>query len=130
MRCKSPLDSFLRRVDKHFLHSYDSYDSTNFTRSPLPTRQARKFLSPLNQMQKSTGQFTQFTLSTRIMSTVLDNPPVIVKYHYLSISHRSIICRSLRRRKIIDLLTTDKSRYFVQPRPIIVNDMPKSVEKK
>ena len=72
MRCKCPLDSLLCRVDKHFLHSYDSYHSTTITRSPLPTRQARKFLSLLNEMQMSTWQFT---LSTRIMSTVLDNSP-------------------------------------------------------
>ena len=35
---------------------------------------------------------------------------VIAKYHGLSVSHRPII----------DLLTTDKSRYFAQPRPIIL----------
>ena len=59
MRCKCPLDSSLCRV---------ALDS--ITRSPLPTRQAIKFLSPLNEMQMSSWQFT---LSTRIMSTVLDN---------------------------------------------------------
>ena len=37
-----------------------------------------------------------------------------------SVSRRSIICLSLRLRQIIDLLATDKSRYFAQPRPIIV----------
>ena len=36
-------------------------------------------------------------------------------------SRRSIICLSLRLRQIIYLLATDKSRYFAQPRPIIVN---------
>ena len=36
-------------------------------------------------------------------------------------SRRSIICLSLRLRQIIDLLATDKSRYFAQPRPIIIN---------
>ena len=46
---------------------------------------------------------------------------VIAKYRDLSVSRRSIICLSLRLRKIIDLLATDKSRYFAQPRPIIVN---------
>ena len=46
---------------------------------------------------------------------------VIAKYRDLSVSRRSIICLSLRLRQIIDLLTTDKSRYFAQPRPIIVN---------
>ena len=47
---------------------------------------------------------------------------VIVKYRkFVSVSRRSIICHiclSLRLRQIIDPLS---SRYFVQPRPIIVN---------
>ena len=42
------------------------------------------------------------------------------KYRDLSVSCRSIICLCLRHRQIIDLLSTDKSRYFAQPRPIIV----------
>ena len=46
---------------------------------------------------------------------------VIAKYRDLSVSRRSIICLSLRLRQIIDLLATDKSRYFAQSRPIIVN---------
>ena len=37
---------------------------------------------------------------------------VIAKYRDLLVSRRSII---------IDLLATDKSRYFAQPRPIIVH---------
>ena len=45
---------------------------------------------------------------------------VIAIYRDLSVSRRSIICLSLRLRRIIDLLATDKSRYFAQPRPIIV----------
>ena len=45
----------------------------------------------------------------------------IAKYRDLSVSRRSIICLSLRLRQIIDLLATDKSRYFAQRRPIIVN---------
>ena len=45
----------------------------------------------------------------------------IAKYRDLSASRRSIICLSLRLRQIIDRLATDKSRYFAQPRPIIVN---------
>ena len=44
---------------------------------------------------------------------------VIAKYRDLSLSRRSIICLGLR--QIIDLLATDKSRYFAQPRPIIVS---------
>ena len=46
---------------------------------------------------------------------------VIAKYLDLSVSRRSIICLSLRLGQIIDLLATDKSRYFAQPRPLIVN---------
>ena len=46
---------------------------------------------------------------------------VITKYHDLPVPRRSVICLSLRLRQIIYLLATDKSRYFVQPRPIIVN---------
>ena len=44
----------------------------------------------------------------------------IAKYRDLSVSRRSIICLSLRLRQISDRLATDKSRYFAQPRPIIV----------
>ena len=46
---------------------------------------------------------------------------VIAKYRDLSVSRTSIICLSLRLRQIIDLLATDNSQYFAQPRPIIVN---------
>ena len=46
---------------------------------------------------------------------------VIAKYRDLSVSRRPIICRSRRLRQIIDLLATDKARYFAQPRPRIVN---------
>ena len=46
---------------------------------------------------------------------------VITKYCDLSLSHRSIICLSLWLWQIIDLLATDKSQYFANPRPIIVN---------
>ena len=47
----------------------------------------------------------------------------ITKYHNFSVSRRSIICLSLQLQQIIDLLPTDRSRYFVQPRPIIVNHL-------
>ena len=46
---------------------------------------------------------------------------VIAKYRDLSVSHRSIICLNLRLRQKIDLLATDKSRYFAQSHPKIVN---------
>ena len=41
---------------------------------------------------------------------------VIAKYRDLPVSRRSMICL----RRIIDLLATDKSRYFAQPGPLIV----------
>ena len=44
---------------------------------------------------------------------------VMAKYRDLSVSLRSIICLSRRLWQIIDLLATDKSRYFAQPHPII-----------
>ena len=46
---------------------------------------------------------------------------VIAKYCDLSVSRRSIISLCLRLRQIIDLLASDKSRYFAQPCAIIVN---------
>ena len=57
-------------------------------------------------------------LSDRMIKQLLNS--VIAKYHDLSVSRRSIICLSLRLQQIIDLLATDKSRYFAQPRPIIL----------
>ena len=58
-------------------------------------------------------------LSDRMMKQLLNS--VIAKYRDLSVASRSIICRSRRLRQIIDLLATDKSRYFAQPHPIIAN---------
>ena len=55
-------------------------------------------------------------LGDRIIKQLLNS--VIAKYRDLSVSRRSIICLSLRLWQIIDLLATDKSRYFAQPRPI------------
>ena len=55
-------------------------------------------------------------LSDRMIKQLLNS--VIEKYRDLSVSRRSIICRL---RQIIDLLATDKSRYFAQPRLIIAN---------
>ena len=52
----------------------------------------------------------------------------IAKYRDLSVARRSIICLCLRHRQIIDLLATDKSRYFAQPRPIIVYYFTKQIK--
>ena len=57
---RSSLENF-KWTCKRFLHSYGSYDSTTITRGLLPTRQARKFPSPLNEMPKSTRQFAPST---------------------------------------------------------------------
>ena len=45
---------------------------------------------------------------------------VITKYRYLSVSRRSLISLGIRFRRIINLLVTNKSRYFAQPRPIVI----------
>ena len=42
------------------------------------------------------------------------------KYRDLSVSPRSIIVLCVQHQQIIDLLATDKSQYFAQPRPIII----------
>ena len=67
----------------------------------------------------SQGYSLKSKLGDRMIKQLLN--PVIAKHRDLSVSRRSIICLSLRPRQIIDLLATDKSRYFAQPRPIIVN---------
>ena len=61
-------------------------------------------------------------LGDRMIKQLLNS--AIAKYRDLPVSRRSIICRSRRLRQIIDLLATDKSRYFAQPRPIIANYFP------
>ena len=58
-------------------------------------------------------------LSDRMIKQLLNS--VIAKYRDFSVSRRSIICLSLRLWQIIDLLATDKSRYFAQRRPLIAN---------
>ena len=63
----------------------------------------------------SQGYSLKSKLGDRMIKQLLN--PVIAKHRDLSVSRRSIICLS----RIIDLLATDKSRYFAQPRPIIVN---------
>ena len=68
MRYICPLDSSLCRVNKHFLHWYDS---TTITKGLFLIRQATRFLSPLSEIYLSTRQLH---LSTRIKSTVLENP--------------------------------------------------------
>ena len=67
----------------------------------------------------SRGYSLKNKLGDRMIKQLLNS--VIAKYCYLSVSRRSIICLSLPLRQIINLLTTDKSRYFAQPRPIIAN---------
>ena len=58
-------------------------------------------------------------LSDRMIKQLLNS--VIAKYRDLSSSLRSILYLSFRLRQIIDLLATDKSRYFVQPCPMIAD---------
>ena len=72
-------------------------------------------------VKKATSQ--RYSLENKIGDRMIKQllNSVIAKYHDLSVSHRSIFCLSLQLQHIIDLLATEKSRYFAQPRPIIVN---------
>ena len=54
-------------------------------------------------------------LGNRMIKQLLDS--FIAKHRDLSVFCRSMIYLSLRLRQIIDLLATDKSRNFAQPRP-------------
>ena len=54
-------------------------------------------------------------LSDRMTKQFLNS----VSQNIVICQRRSIICRSRRLRQIVDLLATDKSRYFAQPLPII-----------
>ena len=45
------------------------------------------------------------------------NSKTIIELHY----HKNIQCQCLADQLLVDLLATDKSRYFAQPRPIIDN---------
>ena len=58
-------------------------------------------------------------LGGRMIKQLLNS--VIAKYRDLTVSRGSIICLGLRLRQITDLLAADKSRYFPQRRPIVVN---------
>ena len=55
--------------------------------------------------------------SDRMVTQLLNS--IIAKYRDLSVSRRSIFCLGLRLWQIIDLLATDKSRYFSQPGSIV-----------
>ena len=74
----------------------------------LSSRMADRFASQRYLLKNKLGD--------RMIKQLLNS--VIAKYRDFSVSRRSIICLSLR---LIDLLATDKSRYFAQPRPIIAN---------
>ena len=59
-------------------------------------------------------------LGDRMIKQLLNSD--IAKYRDRQrLADQLIICFSLRLRQIFDLLATDKSRYFAQPRPIIAN---------
>ena len=82
-------------------------------------------IGAITRLWKAAGAYdfsetqTKNRLGDRMVKQLLIS--VIAKYRDLSVSRRSIICLSLRLRQIIDRLATDKSRYFSQRRPIIVN---------
>ena len=70
-------------------------------------------------LQGSAYRFPKIIMKNKLGDRMLKQSlySVIAKYRDLSVSLRSII----RLRQIIDLLATDKLRYFAQPCPIIDN---------
>jgi len=64
-------------------------------------------------------KFIKNKLGDRMIKQLLNS--VIAKYRDLSLSYRSIICLSLLLRQITDLLATDKSQCFADPRTRTVN---------
>ena len=79
----------------------------------------RSLLPEKGRLPRFPKIFPKNKFSDRRIKQLLNS--VIAKYCDLSVSRRSIICLSLRPRQKIDLLATEKSRYFAQPRPIIAN---------
>ena len=60
-------------------------------------------------------------LGDQMIKQLLSLTSVIEKYgNFVSVSQISYLPQPLASPRITDLLATDKSRYFAQPRPIIV----------
>ena len=70
------------------------------------------------QAERDLKHLVDLKNSDRMIKQLLNS--AIAKYQYLPVSRGSIICLSVWLWQIIDLLATDKSQYFVQPRSIIV----------
>ena len=80
----------------------------------LTSRMADRFASGRYLLKNKLGD--------RMIKQLLNS--VTAKYRDYSVSRRLIICLSLR---LIDLLATDKSRYFAQPRIIPQHPYPKPI---
>ena len=82
----------------------------------------------LREKKKADQRFTsrRYSLKNKLVDRMIKQllNLVIAKYRDLSVSRRSIICLSVWLRQIIDLLATDKSRYFAQTCSIIVSHWP------
>ena len=85
----------------------------------------------LRSFLREKRQIASFPEDIHYTQTCWSNDKTVFKLGYRKISWfvsvpqiSNIACLSLRLWQIIDLLTTDKSRYFAQPRPIIVNYLP------
>ena len=67
--------------------------------------------------------FRRYSLKNKLGDRMIEQlvNSVIARYRDLSVSRRSVICLSLRLWQISYLLAIDKSWYFAQPCPIIVN---------
>ena len=85
------------------------------------------FFSFLRSLLRGNGRSLRFPKIFLKKQTRWSNYKTIIELGYrktdrgLSVSRRSITCLSLRLRQIIDLISSDKSRYFAQRRPILAN---------
>ena len=81
----------------------------------------------LRSLLRENGRSLRFPKIFLKKQTRWSNYKTIIELGYrktdrgLSVSRRSITCLSLRLRQIIDLISSDKSRYFAQRRPILAN---------
>ena len=69
-------------------------------------------------LQKKMARFSE--CSEADLSSLLDNKNSKVVFKVQNLFFEPIICFCLWLRQIMNLLATDKSRYFAQPSPIIV----------
>ena len=98
-----------------FRSNFPAFFRSYFVLQILEFKEFYKTIIPFVLVGYETAGYSHITISWPTSAH-----EIIVKYCDLSVSPRTIICLSLLLGQLIDLLATDKSRYFAQPRSIIV----------